>query len=443
MTTAIDQNPKYRTSPLAGPLAGDVIDDWLRANPQSVPPPVSRWEVGRMEVFNDNLWQDIFRDMRAQAPINKVCGTILGDYWNVSTHEAIQYIESLPELFSSSYLHGGISIAEPPAGGEHNVRLPMFIAMDRPDHTPRRRTVANAVTPAEMLRLTDEIRERTGRVLDGLPMGEQFDWVSRVSIDLTTSMLAILFDFPRQDAHLLSYWSDWFTAIEAAHSPEVLAGRLAAARDMTDYFMRLWDERKNANPPGTDLLSMMIHSDSMGEMSPQEFMGTLMLLVTGGNDTTRNTMSGLILALDQFPEQRAKLEANPALVATTVPEVLRYVTPAIHMRRTATADTDLFGHKIAKGDKIILWYLSANFDEAEFDDPDTFMVDRENARRHLAFGYGIHRCVGARLAELQLRILIEEMLAGRIRVRVTGQVVRGGGAFMHALRKLEVTAERY
>lgn len=439
MTTTTAEAREYKTSP----LAGDVIDSWLRNNPQSVPPAVSRWEVGRMEVFNDNLWQDIFRDMRAQAPINKVTGTILGDYWNISTHKAIQYIESLPELFSSSYLNGGVSIAEPPVGAEHNVRLPMFIAMDRPDHTPRRRTVANAVTPAEMVRLSGEIRERTGRLLDSLPVGEQFDWVSRVSVDLTTSMLAILFDFPREDAHLLTYWSDWFTAIEAGNVPEVLEGRLAAARDMSDYFMRLWEERKYANPPGNDLLSMMIHSDSMGDMSPQEFMGSLMLLITGGNDTTRNTMSGLILALDTFPEQRAKLEANPALIATTVPETLRYVTPAIHMRRTATQDTELFGQKIAKGDKIILWYLSANFDEAEFDDPDTFKVDRENARRHLAFGYGIHRCVGARLAELQLRILLEELLARRMRVQVTGKVLRGGGAFMHALRKLDVTVEKY
>ena len=221
------------TAPPSRPLAADVIEAWQRANPQSVPPAVSRWEVGRMEVFNDNLWPEIFRDMRAQAPINKVCGTILGDYWNVSTHKAVQYIESLPELFSSSYEHGGVSIAEPPKGVEHNVRLPMFIAMDRPDHTPRRRTVANAVTPAEMVKLQGEIRERTGRVLDGLPVGEQFDWVSRVSVDLTTSMLAILFDFPRADAHLLAYWSDWFTAIEAGHIPEVMEGRLAAARDMT------------------------------------------------------------------------------------------------------------------------------------------------------------------------------------------------------------------
>jgi len=396
-----------------------------------------------MEVFNEDRWQDVFREMRAQAPINKVTGSINGDYWNVCSHKAIQYVESLPEIFSSSYLHGGISIAEPPKGVDHNVSLPMFIAMDRPEHTGRRRTIATAFTPAEIIRLTDEIRDRTGRLLDALPEGEQFDWVSRVSVDLTTSMLAILFDFPREDSQLLSFWSDWITAIEAVHIPEVAEGRHNASREMSHYFSRLWNERKNANVPGNDLLSMMIHSDNLGELSQREFMGTLMLLVTGGNDTTRNTMSGFIHALDRFPDERAKLEADHSLVASAVPEVIRYVTPAIHMRRTATVDTELFGHKISKGDKIVLWYLSANFDESQFDQPERLIVDRKNARRHLAFGYGIHRCVGARLAEMQLRILIEEMLARRIRVHVTGKVVRGGGAFMHALRKLEVQIERY
>lgn len=430
---------EYRRSP----LASEVIDEWLERNPRTVSPPRSRWDVGRMEVFNEDRWQDVFREMRAKAPINKVMGSINGDYWNVCTHKAIQYVESLPELYSSSYKYGGISIAEPPKGVDHNVSLPMFIAMDRPEHTGRRRTIANAFTPAEIVRLTEEIRERTGRLLDSLPEGEQFDWVSRVSVDLTTSMLAILFDFPREDSHLLSYWSDWITAIEAVHIPEVAEGRLHASREMSHYFLRLWNERKKAGIPGNDLLSMMIHSDNLGELSEREFMGTLMLLVTGGNDTTRNTMSGFVHALDRFPQERAKLEADHSLVTSAVPEVIRYVTPAIHMRRTATEDTDLFGHAISKGDKVVLWYLSANFDESQFDQPERLMVDRKNGRRHLAFGFGIHRCVGARLAELQLRILIEEMLARRLRVHVTGKIVRGGGAFMHALRKLEVEIERY
>lgn len=439
MTSAVVENSQTRTRP----LAADVVDAWLQRNPETIPPATSRWDVGRMDVFNENRAPDIFRDMRAQAPINKVTGTINGDYWNVSTYEAVQYVEAHPEIYSSSYLTGGISIVDAPPGIEHNVSLPMFIAMDRPEHTARRRTIVNAFTPAEMARRSAEIRERTARLLDSLPVGEQFDWVARVSVELTTSMLAILFDFPREDSHLLSYWSDWITTIEVGQIPEILEGRLNASREMTEYFTRLWNERKNATTPGNDLLSIMLQSDSMSEMSPQEFMGTMMLLVVGGNDTTRNTMSGLILALDQFPEERAKLEANPALVTNAVSEVIRYVSPVRHMRRTATVDTELFGQKISKGDKIILWYNSANCDESKFDQAERFIVDRENAGRQLAFGFGIHRCIGARLAELQLRTLIEEMLTRRMRVHVTGKVIRGGGALMNALRKLEVTVERY
>ena len=439
MTTAVDRTSKQQHQR----VAADVVDEWLARNPETIPPPISRWDVGRMDVFNEDRWQPIFRDMRAQAPINKVTGGVNGDYWNVSTYEAIQYVEAHPEIYSSSHLLGGISIVDPPAGMAHNVSLPMFIAMDRPDHTARRRTIVNAFTPAEMARRSAEIRERTERLLDTLPIGEQFDWVSRVSVELTTSMLAILFDFPREDSHLISYWSDWITTIAVGQVPEILAGRLNASQQMSEYFTRLWNERKNAKTPGSDLLSLMLNSDSLNAMSPQEFMGTMMLLVVGGNDTTRNTMSGLVLALDQFPEQRAKLEANPALAATTVAETIRYVSPVLHMRRTATVDTELFGHQIRQGDKVILWYGSANFDDSKFDQPEQYRVDRDNAGRHLAFGFGIHRCIGARLAEMQLRILIEEILARRLRVHVTGDLIRNGGPFMHALRKLEVSVERY
>lgn len=429
---------EYRTSP----RAREVIDGWMARNPQASPPPSGPWDVGRMELFNEDRWQPVFRRMRAEAPVNKVTGTIHGDYWNVCTHEGVQYVESLPELYSSSWLNGGVSMIQPPAGVRHNYQMPSFIAMDRPDHTPRRRTVAPAFTPSEMLRLSGEVRERTGRLLDALPVGEQFDWVERVSVELTTSMLAILFDFPREDQHLLSFWSDWVTAIEAGQIPDVAEGRARASRDMAEYFQGLWEERRKSSG-GPDLLSMMLRSDSMAEMSATEFMGSMMLLVTGGNDTTRNTMSGMVEALSRFPDQRALLESDPALIGNAMQEIIRFVSPVVHMRRTATADAELLGQTIAAGDKIVLWYLSANYDEAVFAAPERLDLARGNARRHLAFGYGIHRCVGARLAEMQLRILMEEIAARRMRINVTGDVSRSGGAFLHAFRKLEVAVERY
>jgi cytochrome P450 len=187
----------------------------------------------------------------------------------------------------------------------------------------------------------------------------------------------------------------------------------------------------------------MVLSDALGSINEIEFTGTMTTLVTGGNDTTRNTMSGLVHALHLFPDQRALLESDPSLAAGAVPEVIRWVSPLVHMRRTALADTDLFGHQVRAGDKLVLWYISANRDESVFDEPDRFDVLRPNARRHVAFGYGIHRCVGARLAELQLRVLIEEMLARRVRVHLAGEPQRCGGAFLHGYHRLPVTVERY
>jgi cytochrome P450 len=192
-----------------------------------------------------------------------------------------------------------------------------------------------------------------------------------------------------------------------------------------------------------DLISMMIHSPAMNHMSPQEFMGNLVLLIVGGNDTTRNTMSGIIHALQTFPDQREILENEPSLIPNAVQECIRFVTPLAHMRRTATADTELFGQQIAAGDKVALWYISANRDETVFRNPDKLLVARDNARRHLSFGHGIHRCVGARLAELQLRVLLEEMRARRLRVHVTGQVERVRANFVHGFRRLDVTVDRY
>lgn len=430
---------EYRTSP----LAQDVIAKCLHENPQAFPPPSGRWDVGRMELFNEERWEPVFRQMRAEAPINKVTGSINGDYWNVASHHGIVHVESLPELYSSSYLNGGVTMLEPPKGVDHSFGLQSFISMDRPDHTVRRRVVAGAFTPSEMVRLSREVEERTANLLDSLPEGEVFDWVAEVAVRLTTSMLAIVFDFPREDQQLLGFWSDWVGAIEAGQLREVAEGRTQATREMAAYFRELWDVRQNGSERRGDLLSLMAHSDALGAMSDVEFLGTMVTLVTGGNDTTRNTMSGLVHALNMFPDQRELLESDHALAANAVPEIIRWVSPLVHMRRTAVADADLFGEQINAGDKLVLWYISGNRDEEVFDQPDRFDVMRANARRHVAFGYGIHRCVGARLAEMQLRVLIEQMLARRVRVHLAGKPKRCGGAFLHGYDKLPVRIERY
>jgi cytochrome P450 len=431
----------YRTSP----TAFESFAGWLRDNPQSQPVHTHPWDVSRSDIYAEDRWGPIFAEMRAKAPVNKVIGSPYGDYWNVTSHKAIQHVESLPELYSSSWQAGGITIGDPPKDMDPALlaerQLPMFIAMDRPEHTGQRRTVAPAFTPREMVRMEDEIRQRTAEVLDSLPWGEKFDWVDKVSIELTTGMLALLFGFPWKDRRLLTFWSDWAGDVELSLAQELGELRFGVLSEMAMYFQKLWMERMGAEPT-PDLISMMIHSPAMSKMSPQEFMGNLVLLIVGGNDTTRNTMSGIVHALDQFPDQRALLEADASLIPNAAQECLRYVTPLSHMRRTATADAELFGQEIKAGDKVVMWYISANRDETVFENPDKLIVNRPNARRHLSFGHGIHRCVGARLAELQLRVLLEEMHERKMRVRMAGEAVRVRANFVHGFRKLEVVLEK-
>ncbi len=391
--------------------------------------------------YAEDRWHEPFAELRARGAVSWVAESPFGPHWNVVTTKAIQYVESLPDVFSSSWEYGGITVADRDEEVPEPM-LPMFIAMDRPRHTEQRRTVAPAFTPAEMKRMSVEIRRRTGEVLDELPEDEVFDWVDRVSIELTTGMLAMLFDFPWEERRKLTTWSDWAGDIELARNPDTRMERLSHLYQMATEFRALWESKLNG-PPSPDLISMMIHSDAMSGMSDEEFMGNLVLLIVGGNDTTRNSMSAVAHGLNGFPDERAKLEADPSLIPNAVSEIIRWQTPLSHMRRTCVEDHEVEGQHIAKGDKVILWYISANREPEVFEDPDRIVVDRPNARRHLAFGYGIHRCVGARLAELQLQTLLEEMAERRMRVVPVAEPERVPACFVHGYRRLDSRIERY
>ena len=400
------------------------------------------FDVSRPELYAENTFEPVFRQLRAEAPIHYVTDSAFGPYWSVSTYKPIVHIEALPKIFSSSWTYGGISIAfDPETPIEHEVRMPMFIAMDPPDHTAQRRTIAPSFGPSEVAAMKEEVRIRTGEVLDSLPIGAPFDWVQRVSIELTTGMLAKLFDFPWEQRHKLTEWSDIGGDIERVHSSEGMLQRVAALTEMGMAFAGLWQE-KAANP-GKDLISVMMRSDAMSQMSEQEFIGNLILLIVGGNDTTRNSMSAFAYGLNKYPEERAKLEADPNLIPNAVQELIRWQTPLAHMRRTVEEDTEVDGVAMKKGDKVVMWYISANRDEKVFPDGEHIRVDRENARRHLSFGYGIHRCVGARVAELQLVTLLEEMAKRRLRANVIGEPTRVPACFVHGYKSLTVELSRY
>ena len=404
----------------------------------SVTIPVDPLDVSRAELYRDDTWQAPFERLRAEAPVHYCEQSDYGPYWSVSTYKAIVEVESLPDLYSSEA--GGITIAD--FVPERDIKMPMFIARDRPVHTGQRRTVAPAFTPSEMTRMSADIRRRTAEVLDALPIGERFDWVDTVAIELTTQMLAILFDFPWEDRPKLTFWSDWAGDIELVKTEEGRDRRREHMFECGAYFQNLWNA-KIGKEPTPDLISMMIHSDAMREMDHFEFIGNLILLIVGGNDTTRNSMSAFAYGLDKFPDQRARLEADPGMIPNAVQELIRWQTPLAHMRRTATQDTELMGQRIREGDKLAMWYISANRDESVFEDADAVILDRPNARRHLAFGHGIHRCVGARLAELQLSIFLEELAARQMRVNVVGEPERVAACFVHGYRKLPVEISRY
>lgn len=395
--------------------------------------PLDQIDPSLPERFVDGRANALFERLRNEAPVHYCANGRFGPFWSISQYEDIVEIEALPKIYSSEAKYGGVSIIDvDPAQATY---LESFIMMDPPNHSQKRRTIAPAFTPSEMARLSNSIRERTATCLDGLPKGENFDWVQSVSINLTIDMLAILFDFPWDERHKLRIWSDAITSLEMMKNrPEERAAKLF---EMASRFHELWQERSKGET-APDLLSMMVHAPDFGEMGAAEFMGNMATLVVGGNDTTRNSMSGIIEAFNLWPDQWEKLCAQPELIPNAVSEIIRWQCPALHMRRTALENVEFRGHQIRKGDKVVLWYISANRQESVFPDGQRFLVERSNARRHLSFGYGIHRCVGARLAELQLQILLEEMVKRKLRVVQIGPVEREPHPFLAIINSIQV-----
>ena len=389
-------------------------------------------DVSDPAIYQDAAWQPYFERLRREDPIHYCRESQYGPYWSVTKYKDIMQVEVNHQIYSSD---GAISILDPPKGLERQ----SFIAMDPPKHDEQRMVVAPAVAPGNLTNMEGLIRERTARVLDGLPRGETFDWVDQVSIELTTMMLATLFDYPWDDRRQLTYWSDVVIAnVDAPDSPvHSEKEKFEELTRMAEALGKLFHERAQ-QPPKFDLLSMLAHSNATRNMPFREFMGNLSLLIVGGNDTTRNSMTGGLMALNEHPGEYQKLRDDPSLIPSMVSEIIRYVTPVIHMRRTATQDAELGGQHIRAGDKVVMWYVSGNRDPEAIDDPDKFIIDRKRPRQHLSFGFGIHRCVGNRLAELQLRILWEELLPRHPVIEVLAPPSRTYSNFIHGMRSMPV-----
>jgi cytochrome P450 len=402
--------------------------DLVTADPYKVP--LEAIDMSQPALFEqDRIWP-YFERLRREDPVHYCADSMFGPYWSVTRFDDIVYVDKHHELFSSD---PGITLADRP----EDFATVNFIAMDPPRHDQQRKAVQGVVAPRNLAEMEGLIRQRAGDILDSLPRDQTFNWVDRVSIELTTQMLATLFDFPFEDRSKLTYWSDMATSGELNGGPTPEPVRRAALLECLETFTRLRDERVNQEPR-FDLISMLAHDDSTRNMQPMEFLGNLILLIVGGNDTTRNSITGGVLALNQNPAEYEKLINNPGLIPNMVSEIIRWQTPLAYMRRTASQDTELGGKLIRKGDKVAMWYVSGNRDETAIDRPDEFIIDRPNARHHLSFGFGVHRCMGNRLAEMQLRIVWEEILKRFKRVEVVGEPVRVQSRFVKGYSELPV-----
>ena len=249
--------------------------------------------------------------------------------------------------------------------------------------------------------------------------------------------LATLFDFPFDERRKLTFWSDTMTTAPGHGPVATYEEQRDALADCRNYFVNLWNERVNAPPQG-DLISLLAHGEATRNCTMDEYFSNITLLIIGGNDTTRNTISGSIFALNRFPDQYDKLRANPSLIPSMVSETIRWQTPLAHMSRVALEDVELGGKTIRKGDKVVMWYVSGNRDEEVIERPNDYIIDRARPRQHVSFGFGIHRCVGNRLAELQLTIIWEEILKRFPEVRLLEEPKRSYSIFGKGYETMKV-----
>ena len=413
--------------------------DMVKPIPDAYSLPLEAINPINPRLFAENRLWEYFQRLREEDPVHFNQTDLAGRYWSLTRYEDIKAVDTNHQQFSSaSGITLGFPVGTPLPEGALNIQ--MFIAMDQPKHDVQRKTVAPIVAPMSLKQMESLIRQRVGDILDDLPVGETFNWVDRVSIELTTQMLATLFDFPFEERRKLTRWSDVATAVPGMGLIETEEQRRTELLECLQYFTGLWEERKKN--PGHDLVSMLAHGENTRGMSPFEFLGNLILLIVGGNDTTRNSISGGVLALNQFPAQYDRLRRDPSVIPNMVAEIIRWQTPLAYMRRTANEDVMIRDKQIRAGDQVLMWYVSGNRDAEVFDRADELIIDRANARSHLSFGFGIHRCMGNRLAEMQLRVMWEEIMQRFDTVEVVGEPTRTFSSFVKGYTELPVRLSR-
>ena len=417
-------------------MSDGAVDIRHEARAKAFSTPLEQLDPAQPELFTQDAMWPVFERLRQESPVHFTPESAYGPYWSVTRFNDILAVDTDHETFSSA---DGITLVslEAKAEAANRPARPSFISMDPPKHDEQRKTVSPVVAPANLHRMAPVIRERAAKILDNLPIGEEFDWVDLVSKELTAMTLATLFDFPQEERRRLTHWSDIFTNAPGHGPVESWEQKRREINECFGVFTDLWNQRVNAEP-AFDLISMLAHGEATRNLDIHEYHGNVVLLIIGGNDTTRNTISGSVYALNRNPAEYRKLRENPGLVSSMVSETIRWQTPLAHMARTATRDVELGGKTIRKGDRVAMWYVSGNRDAAAIADPDSYIIDRERPRHHLSFGFGVHRCVGNRLAELQLTIIWEEILKRFPTINVVGEPLRTHSVFVKGYETLPV-----
>ena len=402
-----------------------------KAHSHAFSAPLDDLDVSNWHLFKADAHWPFFERLRRDDPVHYHSDSRYGPYWSLTRYADIKAMDTDHKRFSSAQ---NITIVDTP----FDTNSSSFIAMDPPEHDHQRKAVSPVVGPRNLAAMESLIRERAADILDNLPVGETFNWVQHVSIELTTRMLATLFDFPYEDRRKLTFWSDVGTLGPKSGLVASWDEARAELQNCMETFDALFAERADPNHEGFDLLTLLAHNPATSHIRGADLLGNIMLLIVGGNDTTRNSISGGVWALNQFPEQYDKLRADLSLIPNMVAEIIRWQTPLTHMRRTALEDVEMHGKTIRKGDKVVMWYVSGNRDAEVFEDADRLIIDRPNARSHLSFGFGLHRCMGNRLAEMQLRVLWEEISSRFRMIEVVGEPERSLSNFIKGYVNLPV-----
>ena len=415
----------------------------------------ARTSLSEAATFQDqDAVHEIFKELRREDPV-AWCPELEGGrgFWSVTKYDDIQFVSKNPKIFSSDRIHGGITfetaetrrIRKISRGKEvqdkfKNLNIleagDSMIQMDPPSHTKRRGMVAPGFSPKRLLNLTPQIRKRCVDILTQISGKGECEFISSVAAELPIQMLVELFGVGQEDRSKLLKWSN---TIIGGDDPDMRADTdhvIAVLTELYQYAIELHAKRREE--PGNDLISMLANTEIEGKlMSINDYVSAFILLIVAGNETTRNSISGGVLALSQHPEERQKLLENPLLIDKAVDEIIRWVHPVIYMGRTALEDIKLGDKDIKKGDRLVLWYMSGNRDEDKWEDPFLFNISR-NGPRHLSFGYGQHLCIGWRLAEIQLTVCIEELLKRFPDYSVKGEIKRMQSNFLNSIKSMQV-----